>query len=417
MLGKQAASTACFLFYNAYFIVHLLSDTSTRHNMTSALMNTYGDRALTLTRGEGCRVWDIEGKEYLDILAGIAVCGLGHCHPKVTQAITQQAQQLLHTSNLYNLPPQQQAAELLCELSGMEKVFFSNSGAEANEAAIKIARKFGHEKNIATPTIITTTNSFHGRTMATLSATGNDKVKQGFAPLVAGFLEVPYNNIAAIKNQQGNHNIVAIMVEPVQGEGGIRIPDDDYLPQLRKLCDENGWLLILDEIQTGNGRTGEYYAFQHYDFLPDVLTTAKGLGNGMPVGACLTQGHAATLLQPGNHGSTYGGNPVACATVSAVLNTLKDQRLCQQAQQRGNYFVDGLKQALVNKTSVTEIRHKGLMIGIQLDHPCGELVNQAAQQGLLLNVTAGNVIRLLPPLIISEQDIDHAIRILDTLIT
>lgn len=384
--------------------------------MTSALMNTYGDRALTLTKGKGCHVWDTENKEYLDVLSGIAVCGLGHCHPRVTQAITEQAQQLLHTSNLYNLPPQQQAAELLCELSGMEKVFFSNSGAEANEAAIKIARKFGHEKNIATPTIITTSNSFHGRTMATLSATGNDKVKHGFAPLVAGFLEVPYNDIPAIIDQQGNTNIVAVMVEPIQGEGGIRIPDTDYLPQLRKICDEQNWLLILDEIQTGNGRTGEYYAFQHHSIVPDILTTAKGLGNGMPVGACLTQGHAASLLQPGNHGSTYGGNPVACAAVSAVLNTLKDHQLCQQAKQRGQYFFEGLQKALATKECITEIRHQGLMLGIQLDHACTELVGQAAEHGLLINVTAGNVIRLLPPLIISEEEIDRAIEILATII-
>jgi acetylornithine/N-succinyldiaminopimelate aminotransferase len=384
--------------------------------MTSALMNTYGNRAITLIKGSGCRVWDTDGKEYLDILAGIAVCGLGHCHPAVTDAITQQATTLLHTSNLYNLPPQQQAADLLCELSGMENVFFSNSGAEANEAAIKIARKYGHSKDIATPTIITTTNSFHGRTMATLSATGNDKVKQGFAPLVAGFLELPYNDIAAIENQTGNKNIVAVMIEPIQGEGGIRIPDNDYLPKLREICDKQGWLLILDEIQTGNGRTGEYYAFQHYDFLPDVLTTAKGLGNGMPVGACLTQGKTTGILQPGNHGSTYGGNPVACAAVNAVLTTLKEQKLCQQAQQKGDYFVNGLRAALASKTTVTNIRNKGLMIGIELDHPCTELVAQAAECGLLLNVTAGNVIRLLPPLIIADADIDYAIDILATLI-
>jgi acetylornithine/N-succinyldiaminopimelate aminotransferase len=384
--------------------------------MTSALMNTYGNRAITLVKGSGCHVWDADGKEYLDVLAGIAVCGLGHCHPAVTDAITQQAQQLLHTSNLYNLLPQQQAAKLLCELSGMDNVFFSNSGAEANEAAIKIARKYGNTKDIATPTIITTTNSFHGRTMATLSASGNDKVKQGFAPLVAGFLELPYNDIDAINNQLGNKNIVAVMVEPVQGEGGIRIPDENYLPQLREICDQQGWLLIVDEIQTGNGRTGQYYAFQHHDLLPDIVTTAKGLGNGIPVGACLTRGHAATILQPGNHGSTYGGNPVACAAVQAVLRTLKDNNLCLQAQQRGEYFVKGLHHALVEKKTVQHIRNKGLMIGIELDHPCTELVAQAADHGLLIKVTAGNVIRLLPPLIISEGEIDQAIKILSALI-
>jgi acetylornithine aminotransferase len=379
-------------------------------------MDNYGNRTLTLVKGDGCRVWDADGKEYLDALAGIAVCGLGHCHPAVTTAIIKQASQLLHTSNLYNLPPQQQAAELLCELSGMEKVFFSNSGAEANEAAIKIARKYGNEKNIATPTIITTTGSFHGRTMATLSATGNDKVKVGFTPLVTGFLEVPYDDIDAIKKQIGNPNIVAILVEPVQGEGGIQIPDAAYLHQLREICDQQDWLLMLDEIQTGNGRTGHYYAFQQYDFLPDVLTTAKGLGNGMPIGACLTQGKTSTILQPGNHGSTYGGNPVACAAVSAVLNTIKEQQLCQRAQQLGEYFNQRLQATLLSNTKVKEIRQKGLMIGIELNTPCAELVQQAADYGLLINVTAGSVIRLLPPLIMTNAQADTVISILTTLI-
>ena len=383
---------------------------------TSALMNNYGHRTLTLVKGEGCRVWDEQGNEYLDALSGIAVCGLGHCHPAVTQAITDQAQQLLHTSNLYNLVPQQQAAELLCELSGMENVFFSNSGAEANEAAIKIARKYGNEKNIATPTIITMTNSFHGRTLATLTATGNPKVKTGFTPLVDGFIEVPFNNIDAIQALTNTPNIVAVLVEPVQGEGGIQIPDDNYLPQLRALCDDNDWLLMLDEIQTGNGRTGHYFAFQEYSFLPDVLTTAKGLGNGMPVGACLARGKTASILQPGNHGSTYGGNPVACAAVSAVLNTLKEQQLCQQVQTSGDYFYQQLHIALADNPNVHTIRHKGLMIGIELHHECTELVQQAIDHGLLINVTAGKVIRLLPPLIMSKNDIDQVIHILTSLI-
>ena len=382
----------------------------------SALMNTYGNRALSLVKGEACRVWDTHGNEYVDALSGIAVCGLGHCHPAVTAAVTEQVATLVHTSNLYNLPVQIQAAELLCELSGMEKVFFSNSGAEANEAAIKIARKYGNSKDISTPTIITMTNSFHGRTMATLTATGNDKVKTGFTPLVAGFIEVPYNNIEAIKAQTNNHNIVAILVEPIQGEGGINIPAADYLSQLRDICDQHDWLLMLDEIQSGNGRTGKYYAFQHDNFLPDVLTTAKGLGNGLPIGACLTQGKASTILQPGNHGSTYGGNPVACAAVSAVLNTIRDQQLCQHASDLGHYFLQGFSQALAGKDSVKEIRQKGLMIGIELDHDCAELVGQAASQGLLFNVTAGNVIRLLPPLIMSQNDADKVITIVASLI-
>lgn len=383
---------------------------------TSPLMNNYGNRALTLVKGEGCRVWDDNGNEYLDVLAGIAVCGLGHCHPAVTKAITDQATQLLHTSNLYNLPPQQQAAQLLCDISGMDNVFFSNSGAEANEAAIKIARKYGNEKGITVPTIITMTNSFHGRTMATLTATGNEKVKIGFTPLVPGFIEVPFNDIDAIKALSSNQNIVAILVEPVQGEGGIQIPDNHYLPALRELCDQNDWLLMLDEIQTGNGRTGHYFAFQEHHLLPDVLTTAKGLGNGMPVGACLARGKTSNVLQAGNHGSTYGGNPVACAAVSAVINTIKNEQLCQQAHTLGQYFVQQLQTALADKQHVKIIRNKGLMIGIELDHPCTELAQQAADHGLLLNVTAGSVIRLLPPLVISKAEINQAVAILANLI-
>jgi len=382
----------------------------------TALINTYGHRTLTLTKGEGCRVWDSNGNEYLDALAGIAVCGLGHCHPLVTTAITEQAKQLLHTSNLYNLPPQEQAAQLLCELSGMEKVFFSNSGAEANEAAIKIARKYGNEKGLRSPTIITMTNSFHGRTMATLSATGNEKVKAGFSPLVEGFLEVPYNDIDAILAHSNNSNVVAILAEPIQGEGGIRIPDTHYLSQLRDICDQNNWLLMLDEIQTGNGRTGHYYAFQANNFLPDVLTTAKGLGNGMPIGACLTYGKATSILQPGNHGSTYGGNPVACAAASAVLKCIRDNKLCEQVQETGNYFYQQLTYTLHNKSSVTNIRHRGLMIGIELNIECTELVQAAMEKGVLLNVTAGNVIRLLPPLIFSRDDVDQVVALLAELI-
>jgi acetylornithine/N-succinyldiaminopimelate aminotransferase len=383
---------------------------------TSALMNNYGNRTLTLVKGEGCRVWDVDGKEYLDALAGIAVCGLGHCHPAVTQAIIHQAQQLLHCSNLYNILPQQKAAELLCQLSGMEKVVFANSGAEANEAAIKIARKYGNEKGIHCPTIITTSNSFHGRTMATLTATGNKKVKLGFTPLVEGFIEVAYNNIDEIKAHSNNPNVVAILVEPIQGEGGIQIPDNDYLNQLRALCDQQEWLLMLDEIQTGNGRTGNYYAFQEYDFLPDVLTTAKGLGNGMPIGACLTQGKTSNILQPGNHGSTYGGNPVACAAAYAVLSTLQEQNLCQQATLLGEYFNTQLHRVFANKQDLQEIRQKGLMIGIELTQEYPELVKQAAEHGLLINVTSGKTIRLLPPLIMTETQVDRVINILDKLI-
>ncbi|MFT6387599.1 MAG: acetylornithine aminotransferase [Cellvibrionaceae bacterium] len=384
--------------------------------MTAALMNTYGERALTLIKGSGCRVWDDEGKEYLDALAGIAVCGLGHCHPSVTAAIAQQSSTLLHTSNLYNLPVQQQAADNLCRVSGMERTFFSNSGAEANEAAIKIARKYGHEKGIVVPTIITMNNSFHGRTMATLSATANPKVKQGFTPLLEGFIHVPFNDIDAVEAFSNHNDIVAIMVEPVQGEGGIQIADENYLPTLRALCDQNDWLLILDEVQSGNARTGTHFAYQAYDIKPDVLTTAKGLGNGLPVGACLTQGKTNSILQPGNHGSTYGGNPLACAVVSAVINTIETEQLCSHANTLGRYFAEGFKQALSAKTEVKEFRQKGLMIGIELNRACPELVKQAANKGLLINVTAGSVIRLLPPLIMSGTEADEVIQIIASLI-
>jgi acetylornithine aminotransferase len=383
---------------------------------TATLMNTYGERALTLVKGSGCHVWDANGKQYLDALSGIAVCGLGHCHPAVSAALKEQAETLVHTSNLYNLPVQQQAAENLCRVSGMEKVFFSNSGAEANEAAIKIARKYGNEKGIAVPTIITMSNSFHGRTMATLTATANPKVKHGFTPLLEGFIHVPFNNIEAIKALSDDTDIVAILVEPIQGEGGIQTPDEDYLSSLRAICDENDWLLMLDEIQTGNGRTGNHFAYQAFDWLPDVVTTAKGLGNGLPVGACLTQGKTNQILQPGNHGSTYGGNPVACAAINAVIETIEKEDICQHVVNLGNYFNEGFKRALAEKQHVKEYRQKGLMIGIELDHPCAELVQKAAEKGLLLNVTAGSVIRLLPPLIMTESQADEVIATVASLI-
>jgi len=365
------------------------------------LMNTYGNRSTTLVRGEGPFVWDAEGKRYLDALSGIAVCGLGYNHPVVTQSITDQAGKLLHTSNLYNNQPQIAAGKLLVEISGMDSVFFSNSGAEANEAAIKLARKYAQAKGIANPQVITTENSFHGRTMATLSATGNPKIKVGFAPLVSGFVHVPYNDIEAIR-AAATPDTVAVMVEPVQGEGGVRVPAPNYLEKLRELCDSNGWLLILDEIQTGNGRTGKYFAYQHLGILPDIVTTAKGLGNGVPIGACLARGEAATLFQPGNHGSTFGGNPLACSAALAVMNTLVESDLMERVAQVGDSMLKAFKEALVGNPKVVEIRGWGLLIGIQLQEDCGDLVEAAKKVGLLLNVTAGNTIRLLPPLIISD---------------
>lgn len=381
-----------------------------------ALMNTYGTRALTLTKGEGCHVWDNEGNRYLDLLSGIAVCGLGHCHPNVTQAITEQAGSLLHVSNLYNIEPQVQAATRLKALSKMDNVFFSNSGAEANEAAIKIARKYGNTRNIDTPTIITMTNSFHGRTMATLSATGNPKVKTGFYPLLEGFINVPFNDTEAVAALSSNDQIVAVMVEPVQGEGGIRIPAPDYLDKLRAICDQNEWLLICDEIQSGNARTGQYFAYQHSNSLPDVVTTAKGLGNGMPIGACLARGIASTVLQPGNHGSTYGGNPVACAAALAVMDTIVKDDLCTRVSQAGEYFYKALDSVLGRHSNVLDIRHSGLMIGISLRTVPDNLLDKACKKGILINLTAGNVIRLLPPFIISHRQIDSAVEILLSLI-
>ncbi|HEY8570464.1 aspartate aminotransferase family protein [Microbulbifer sp.] len=373
---------------------------------TPALMQNYGNRTLTLVRGEGNYVWDDAGRRYLDALSGIAVCGLGHCHPAVTEAIQDQAATLLHASNLYNLPPQEKLADKLVTLSGMDNVFFSNSGAEANEAAIKLARKLGNERGLAIPKIVVTEGAFHGRTLATLTATGNPKVQQGFAPLPEGFLRVPYNDAAAIEKLAAEHSdIVAILVEPVQGEGGIRIPDADYLPRLRALCDQHDWLLMLDEIQTANGRSGKLFAYQHYaDLLPDVVTTAKGLGNGVPIGACLARGKAAELFTAGSHGSTFGGNPLACRAGIAVLETLESEWLIERAAKLGRDLVEQLKSELADCALVKEVRGLGLLVGIELDRPCAELVDMARAKDLLINVTSGNVVRLLPPLTLSDAE-------------
>lgn len=379
-------------------------------------MNNYGERSHSLNRGEGCYLFDASGQAYLDALSGIAVCGLGHCHPQVTRAISEQAQTLLHTSNLFNIEQQEKLAQALCEISGMEKAFFSNSGAEANEAAIKISRLFAQKKGIEKPIVIVTEGSFHGRTMATLSATGNPKVRQGFAPLLEGFLHVPYNNPAVIAEHCKEDNVVAVLVEPIQGEGGVRVPDTDYLSQLRQICNENDCLLMLDEIQTGNARTGRYFAFQHNDIRPDVLTTAKGLGNGVPIGACLASGVAADLLQAGTHGSTYGGNPLVCATALATVTELRKDSLLDNVNSRSQQLLEGLRQSLKDCKHVKDIRGKGLMIGIELDQPCAQLVEQAWQKGLIINVTAGNTVRLLPPLIINEEQIEQLLNTVSELI-
>ncbi|MDO3386519.1 aspartate aminotransferase family protein [Gilvimarinus sp. SDUM040013] len=373
----------------------------------STLMNTYGERTLTLTKGAGSRVWDDAGNSYIDGISGIAVCGLGHSHAAVTRALSEQANTLLHVSNLYNIPPQKVLADKLCAVSKMDKVFFSNSGAEANEAAIKIARKYGNDKGINTPTIVVMNSAFHGRTMATLTATGNTNAQKGFEPLLPGFVRAPFNDIAAIEVLAAEHkNIVAVLVEPVQGEGGVRVPDDTYLPELRDLCNRHEWLLMLDEIQTGNGRTGTYFAYQHYDFMPDVVTTAKGLGNGVPIGACLAHGIAADVFAPGNHGSTFGGNPLACRAAEAVIDTLTESQLISTVAQRGAQMLQAFRDKLAGNELVVDIRGKGLMIGIELEHPCMELVAEARKAGLLINVTAGNTIRLLPTFIMTDDETD-----------
>jgi len=379
------------------------------------LMKTYAPLNVTFEHGEGAWLWDNNGQKYLDALCGIAVCGLGHAHPAITRTISEQAGKLLHTSNLYQIDKQLHLADQLCEISGMNRVFFSNSGAEANEAAIKIARLFGHKNNIENPAIIVMDNSFHGRTMATLSATGNRKVQAGFEPLVQGFIRAPYNNIEAIKNiAENNNNVVAILVEPIQGEGGINIPDADYLNQLREICDQQNWLLMLDEIQTGMARTGKWFAFQHNNIQPDVMTLAKALGNGVPIGACLANEKIGEVFQPGNHGSTFGGNPLMCATASTVIDTIKSEDLLSNANKMSAYLLDAFNDKLGQLDGVREIRGIGLMIGIELDseqvkHECSELVKLALQKNLLINVTAGNVIRLLPPLIIDQQQADTII--------
>ena len=396
---------------------HTTSAQRRRMSGSEHLMKTYAPLDVCFDRGEGACLFDENGTEYLDALSGIAVCGLGHAHPAVTRAIQQQSAKLLHTSNLYCIENQQQLADRLCDISAMHRVFFSNSGAEANEAAIKLARLYGNQQNIENPAIIVTDGSFHGRTLATLSATGNRKVHAGFEPLVHGFIRAPYNDLDAIRNiAQNSQNVVAILVEPIQGEGGINLPDADYLKQLRAICDQHNWLLMLDEIQTGMGRTGRWFAFQYSDIMPDVMTLAKGLGNGVPIGACLAHGRAAELFQPGNHGSTFGGNPLTCAVASAVIDTIADKNLCQRAAQLGDSMRQAFSSQLENVEGVRDIRGRGLMLGIELDRDCGELVNRALQQHCLINVTAGNVVRLLPPLIFSDQQAETVVNTVSMLI-
>lgn len=386
------------------------------------LMQTYARLPVSFVKGEGAYLYDDKGDAYLDALGGIAVCALGHAHPAVTRAVCEQAQTLLHTSNLYGIPKQQALGDKLCAVSGMDRVFFCNSGAEANEAAIKIARRYGHQHNIDVPHIVVMENSFHGRTLATLTATANQKAQQGFEPLVAGFIRVPYDDVEAVAALARSRNdIVAVLVEPIQGEGGVRIPATGYLQGLRKLCDEHQWLLMLDEIQSGIGRTGQWFAFQHENIRPDVLTSAKALGNGVPIGACLANGPAADILQPGTHGTTFGGNPLACAAALAVLESIENDKLLARIAALGANMLAGFQNALGDYTgeanpAITAIRGKGLMIGIQLQRDCAELVKLALAQKLLINVTASNVVRLLPPYILNDDEAGRIVQTVSRLI-
>ena len=385
----------------------------------SHIMNTYGRQPVTFTHGEGVWLYDGAGNKYLDALSGVAVNGLGHAHPKLVNAIQAQVAKMIHVSNIYGIAEQEALADKLAELSGMDKVFFCNSGCEANEASIKLARLYGHNKGITTPEIIVMERSFHGRTMATLSATGNRKAQAGFEPLVSGFVRVPYDDIDAVKAiASRKNNVVAILVEPVQGEGGIHIPADmaAYFKGLRQVCDENGWLLMVDEVQSGVGRTGTWFAFQHTGITPDVMSLAKGLGSGVPIGACVAKGVAAETFVPGKHGSTFGGNPLAMKAGLTTLNVISDEKLRENAQKMGDAIRLGLQVELANTKGLVVVRNAGLMVGIELDRPCSALVKMALENKLLINVTAEKVVRLLPPLVINETEVKELVSRLAMLI-
>lgn len=387
--------------------------------MSVHLMNTYTRQPVTFVKGEGVWLWDDQGEKYLDALAGVAVNGLGHAHPKLVKAISDQAGKLIHVSNIYQIAEQAALADKLCEISGMDKVFFCNSGCEANEASIKLARLYGHNRGIENPEIIVMDKSFHGRTMATLSATGNRKVQAGFEPLVSGFIRVPFDDIESVKQiATRNANVVAVLVEPVQGEGGINIPKDasGYLEALRQICNEHDWLLMLDEVQTGIGRTGTWFGFQHTNIKPDVMSLAKGLGSGVPIGACLASGVASEVFTYGKHGSTFGGNPLAAAAGLATLNIIEEEGLRENAEKIGNLICKQLAAELKDQKGVVAIRNAGMMIGIELNQACGELVKLALAQKLLINVTAERVVRLLPPLVMNEAEAQLLVKQLSALI-
>ena len=390
---------------------------TTASRTNAHVMNTYGRLPIAFTRGEGVWMWDESGRRYLDALAGIAVNTLGHAHPKLVRILQEQVGRLMHTSNLYRILEQERLADRLAAVSGMDNVFFCNSGCEANEAAIKIARLYGHNKGIDNPAIVVMEKAFHGRTLATLSATGSRKAQAGFEPLVGGFVRVPFNDLESLRQVAAhNRNIAAVLVEPIQGEGGINISTMEYLRALRRMCDERGWLLMVDEVQCGLGRTGAWFVYQHAGILPDVMPLAKGLGSGVPIGACLARGIAAETFKPGNHGSTFGGNPLAAAAGLATLNIIEEEGLMQNAERIGALLADGLRTGLSGCSGVREIRGRGLMIGVELDYPCGELVARALEAGLLINVTMDTVIRLLPPLVMSESEAGQLLSILVPLV-
>ena len=382
------------------------------------VMNTYGRLPIALSHGKGCRVWDVNGKEYLDALAGIAVNTLGHAHPKLVPALQDQVAKLIHCCNYYHVPDQERLAAMLVERSGLSNVFFCSTGLEANEAALKLARKFGHDKGIERPEIVVYEKAFHGRSIATLSATGNPKIQAGFGPLVEGFIRVPLNDLAALEQATaGNPNVVAVFFEAIQGEGGVNPMTTDYMQGVRALCDANDWLMMIDEVQCGMGRTGKWFAHQWAGILPDVMPLAKGLGSGVPIGAVVAGPKAANIFQPGNHGTTFGGNPLAMRAGVETLRIMEEDGLLANAERVGNHLRTRLTTALLGKPGVREVRGQGLMLGIELERPCGVLTQRAADAGLLISVTADNVIRLVPPLIMTVAEADEVVAILLPLIT
>ncbi|HUP29038.1 MAG TPA: aspartate aminotransferase family protein [Usitatibacter sp.] len=382
----------------------------------SHLMHTYSPQPVAFARGEGAWLWDTEGRKYLDALAGIAVSGLGHAHPALTRAIAEQAKKIIHTSNLFVVPEQEQLATMLCRVTGMDNAFFANSGAEANECAIKLARLHGHQRGIENSQIVVMEKAWHGRTLATLSATGSRKAQAGFEPLMGGFIRVPYNDVAAIERIADNQSIVAILMEVLQGEGGVNIADFGYVRRLREICDRRQWLLMIDEVQSGMARTGKWMAHQWTGVVPDVITLAKGLASGVPVGACLARGVAAKVFKPGNHGTTFGGGPLVSVAGITTLEVIEKDGLLEHALRMGEVIQGGLKRELAGVAGVKEIRGEGLMIGVELDRPCGEIVKRALGAGLVTNVTAEKVIRLLPPLVIQEAEAKQLVAILAPLV-